>query len=63
MIITGCSIILDVYINNDTNININIDTNVDIDIKMNIDIHIIFKMHNTLGVGDHFQVLRVSEWT
>ena len=28
---------------------------------MNIDIHIIINMNNNFGVGDHFQVLRVSE--
>ena len=30
---------------------------------MNIDIHIIINMNNDFGVGDHFQVLRVSEGT
>ena len=34
-----------------------------IDINMNIDIPIIINMNNNFGVGDHFQVLRVSERT
>ena len=46
-----------IHINNDMNINIHIDIN------MNIDIHIIINMNNNFGVGDHFQVLRVSEGT
>ena len=37
--------------------------NIHIDINMNIDIHIIINMNNNFGVGDHFQVLRVSEGT
>ena len=49
--------ILDIHINNDMNINIHIDIN------MNIDVHIIINMNNNFGVGDHFQVLRVSEGT
>ena len=39
------------------------DINIHIDINMNIDIHIIINMNNKFGVGDHFQVLRVSEGT
>ena len=39
------------------------DINIHIDINMNIDIHIIINMNNNFGVGDHFQVLRVSEGT
>ena len=39
------------------------DINTHIDINMNIDIHIIINMNNNFGVGDHFQVLRVSEGT
>ena len=46
-----------IHINNDMNINIHIDIN------MNIDIHVIINMNNNFGVGDHFQVLRVSEGT
>ena len=44
-----------IHIDNDMNINIHVDIN------MNIDIHIIINMNNNFGVGDHFQVLRVSE--
>ena len=39
------------------------DINIHIDINMNIDIHIIIHMNNSFEVGDHFQVLRVSEGT
>ena len=39
------------------------DINIHIDINMNIDIHIIINLNNNFGVGDHFQVLRVSEGT
>ena len=39
------------------------DINIHIDINMNIDIHIIINMNNILGVGDHFQVLKVLEGT
>ena len=39
------------------------DINIHIDIDMNIDIHIIINMYNNFGVGNHFQVLRVSEGT
>ena len=50
--------IIIIHINNDMNINIHIDIN------MNIDIHIIINMNNNnFWVGDHFQVLRVSEGT
>ena len=49
--------ILDIHINNDMNINIHIDIN------MNIYIHIIINMNDNFGVGDHFQVLRVSGGT
>ena len=30
---------------------------------MNIDIHIIINMNDNFGVGDHFQVFKVSEGT
>ena len=43
--------------NNDMNIYLHIDIN------MNIDIHVVINMNNDSGVGDHFQVLRVSEGT
>ena len=46
-----------IHINSDMNINIHIDIN------MNIDLHIIINMNNNSGVGDHLQVLRVSEGT
>ena len=36
--------VLDIHINND----------------MNIDIHIIINMNNSFGMGNHFQVLRMS---
>ena len=39
------------------------DINIHIDINMNIDIHIIINMNHILGVGDHFQVLKVLEGT
>ena len=37
------------------------DIDIHVDINMNIDIHIIINMNNILGVGDHFQVLKVLE--
>ena len=37
------------------------DINIHIDINMNIDIHFIINMKNDFGLGDHFQVPRVSE--
>ena len=46
-----------IHINNDMNINIHIDIN------MNTDIHIIIIMNSGFGVGDHFQIPRVSEGT
>ena len=39
------------------------DINIHVDINMNIDIHVIINMNNILGVGDHFQVLKVLEGT
>ena len=33
--------------------------NIHIDINMNVNIRIIVNMKNVLGVGDHFQVLKV----
>ena len=37
--------------------------NILIDINMNNEIHIIINVNNNFGVGDHFQILRVSEGT
>ena len=39
------------------------DINIHIHIDMNIDVHFIINMNNILGVGDHFQVLKVLEGT
>ena len=37
------------------------DINIHIDINMHIDVHIIIKMKNIFGVGDHFQILKKLE--